>query len=71
MRLLQEEDEGCKSSQCRAMQHVVVGGSKVNSSIPGPSSSSDRDKRFGLTFENLSAEGKACWPNLFSGIGNQ
>ncbi|KAI8526570.1 hypothetical protein RHMOL_Rhmol12G0006800 [Rhododendron molle] len=67
--LLQEEDEGCESSQCQAMQHVVVDGSKVNSSIPGPSSSSTRDERFGFTFENFSAEGKACWPNLFSGIG--
>ncbi|KAI8533344.1 hypothetical protein RHMOL_Rhmol10G0001500 [Rhododendron molle] len=69
--LLQEEDEGCESSPCQAMQHVVVDGSKVNSSIPGPSSSSNRDKRFGFTYENLSAEEKACWPNYFSGIGNQ
>ncbi|KAG5527297.1 hypothetical protein RHGRI_028256 [Rhododendron griersonianum] len=63
--LLQEEDEGCESSQCQAMQHVVVDGSKVNSSIPGPSSSSSRDKRFGFTYENLSPEEKACWPNVF------
>lgn len=64
-RLLQEEDEGCESSQCQAMQHVVVDGSKVNSSFPGPISSSSRDKRFGYTYENLSPEGKACWPNGF------
>ncbi|KAF7139978.1 hypothetical protein RHSIM_Rhsim06G0011600 [Rhododendron simsii] len=69
--LQEEEDEGCESSdECQAMQHGVVDGSKVNSSVPGPSSSSDGYKRFGFRHETLSAEAKACWPKLFSGIGN-
>ncbi|KAF7140203.1 hypothetical protein RHSIM_Rhsim06G0011700 [Rhododendron simsii] len=69
--LLQEEDEGCESSdECQAIQHGVVDGSKVNSSVPGPSSSSDGYKGFGFRHETLSTEAKACSPKLFSGIRN-
>lgn len=60
----EEEDEGCESSdECQAMQHGEVDGSKVNSSVPGPSSSSDGYKEFGHV--TLSAESKACWPYCF------